>query len=139
MIYLALMVISGILGRMGGSGRFNTKFRDFGCPTVLLVAIVLKFGIVAEFWWAYCLVWILTFATMTTYWDWLFGYDNLAFSGLMVGCAMIPIVFVSPELVWFVAIRAVGLALTWWMLNKFLPQFPLRAAVEEFCRYFASL
>ena len=43
----------------------------------------------------YC-YWIVAFAllwaTISTYWDWLFDFDNYHFHGLCIGLAMIPLV-----------------------------------------------
>jgi hypothetical protein len=35
----------------------------------------------------------LSFAALTTYWDWLFGYDNFYFNGFMCGLAAIPLLW----------------------------------------------
>ena len=84
----------------------------------------------------------LHWAAFSTYWDEVFGYDNFAFSGWMVGLALAPICIIDYGLWWVVAIRVIGLAVIWWALNKFLPKKVWiwgRDVVEEFSRYFVSL
>lgn len=138
-VLILLSILSGILGRMGGADGFNTKWRDFGCPSVLICAIVYQFGFVASFWWVYLLIWVLTFGAMTTYWDDVFGYDNLWFSGAVVGGAILPIVFIDWHFFFLVITRTILLCIVWGSLNKFLPQIKGRDVIEEFSRYSASL
>jgi hypothetical protein len=67
---------------MGGASGYNTKFRDLGCPTILIILFSILFGLH----WVYLLVFGLSFGALTTYWDFLFGYDNFWFHGFM--CAL---------------------------------------------------
>ena len=86
-------VASGVLYRMGGKGKpFNTKHRDLGCPTVLLLLTWLLFG----FSWWFFLAFGLAFADLTTYWDFLFGYDNYYAHGFFCGLAGLPLMVVVP-------------------------------------------
>ena len=94
--------------------------------------------------WVYLGVFCLTWGSMATYWDWLFkGRDSMFFSGLMVGVALTPILFISVELWWLVALRMGILAVVWECLNRYLPQKGVwiwrRDVVEEFSRYAVSL
>lgn len=137
-----MAVLSGILGRMGGSSAYDTKYRDWGCSLILVASVGLLWGFNAAFWWVYVLIFLLSWASFTTYWDWLFGYDNMAFSGMMTGLALFPVCFIDAGLWYVVVIRAAVLALVWWCLNKFLPPkvwLWRRDVAEEFSRYASSL
>ena len=142
-LLIPIAIASGILGRCGGVGKpYNTRYRDAGCGVLVILAIGVLWGWQASFWWVYVLIFGLHWAAFSTYWDEVFGYDNFAFSGGMVGLALSPILFVDLGLWWVVAIRVVGLALIWWALNKFLPKKVFiwgRDVAEEFLRYFVSL
>ena len=133
-----LAILSGIFGRMGGSGNWPRQARIFGCSLLTLICIWLLFGFQLGFWWAYLTIFGLSAGLISTYWDFLFGFDNMWFSGFMVGLAAIPYY----QHYWFYGIRAVLLALIWGCLNKYLPQkvlFWTRDIVEEFLRYFATI
>lgn len=136
---LALAALSGLVGRMGGAKGYHTLWRDWGCPTLRLAAIALIWAVPAKFWWVYVLVWLLSWGAFSTYWDWLFGFDNLWFSGFMAGIAFFPLVFVSPWLGFFTSGDAVLLCIVWGCLNKYLPRKPGRDVREEYWRYFSAL
>jgi len=150
LILIGLAFLSGVLGRMGGAGKsgqwydglLDTKWRDIGCSLiwVTVVGILLNW---AGPWWAYALTFGLTWASFCTYWDKLFGYDNLWFSGLVVGFAGFPILFIDINLWQICVARALILMILWGCLNRFLPQRGIliwrRDVAEEFLRYFVSL
>jgi hypothetical protein len=141
-LLIPIALASGVLGRMGGAKGYDTKYRDVGCSLLVILAIGVLWGWQASFWWVYVLIFGLHWLTFSTYWDWLWKYDNFAFSGWMVGLAISPILFIDISLWWVVAIRVIGLAVIWWALNKFLPQRVWlwgRDVVEEFSRYFVAL
>jgi hypothetical protein len=142
-LLIPIAIASGILGRCGGVGKpYNTRYRDAGCSLLVILAIGVLWGWQASFWWVYVLIFGLHWAAFSTYWDEVFGYDNFAFSGWMVGLALAPICIIDYGLWWVVAIRVIGLAVIWWALNKFLPKKVWiwgRDVVEEFSRYFVSL
>lgn len=135
---------------MGGAGKhghwydwmLDTKWRDIGCSILLIVAAIVVFGWHHEAWFAYLLSFGLTWAAFCTYWDKLFGYDCFWFSGLVVGMAGLPLMWVSGDLWWVWVLRMPLLAIVWELLNKKLPQKVFiwgRDVVEEFVRYFVSL
>lgn len=66
MIWL-LAIVAGILGRCGGAQNYNTKYRDLGIPALVCLTLGLTYG----FNWWFMLIFLLTFASLTTYWDWL--------------------------------------------------------------------
>jgi hypothetical protein len=144
---LPLALLSGLFGRMGGAGKsgqwydclLDTKWRDIGCSLIVVLTCYIFLG-----WhpWVYLAVFGLHWATFSTYWDKLFGYDNLWFSGFMVGVALFPVLFIDSNLLWFVSLRALFLMIVWGCLNKYLAPKILvwnRDVVEECSRYFVSL
>lgn len=140
---LICSILSGVLGRMGGAKGFDTKFRDWGCPSIFLGVWIHHFGFVSSMWWIYLIVFFLMWGALATYWDWLFdGQDNLWFSGFMVGFSAMPLVFIHRELFTLLLIRSIILMVLWGCLNKFLPPrilFWNRDVAEEFSRYAVSL
>ena len=147
--YIVLIFLSGVLGRMGGAGKegnwydrlLDTKWRDIGCSLIIVGVLLLLCGWHPSKWWAYLAVFGLSWCAFSTYWDTIFGYDNLWFSGLMVGLALFPAYWLGVP--WYVLlIRTVVLCLVWGCLNKFLPNRVFlwrRDVAEEFCRYAISL
>ena len=126
-IIIISAIIAGILGRMGGSRRYNTKFRDFGVP---LIATIVLWLLGIRHWFLF-IHFVLLAGSLTTYFDWLFNYDNLYFSGFMAGLSA----FYWHRFI----LRAILLALSWGLLNKYLPSKVLvwrRDVAEEFLRYF---
>jgi hypothetical protein len=133
---------------MGGAGKsgqwydwlLDTKWRDWGCSAIVVLACWLAFG-----WhgWVYLAVFVLHWGAFSTYWDWLFkGKDTFWFSGLMVGLALTPILWINVDLWPIVALRTGFLAVSWEALNRYLPQkvwIWRRDVVEEFSRYAVSL
>ena len=100
LILIALAILSGILYRLGGWGDegraampwapkwlFNTKARDVGCAVVTMGGMMYFLD---NPWWAHLISFGLLFAALTTYWDFLFGYDNHWFHGFACGLAYFP-------------------------------------------------
>lgn len=94
---LILSVISAILYRAGGMSKDPSAepkwipvwlrqswVRDWLCPMCVLLLWFPGFnwGLI---WWL--LAYGATGGMLTTYWDWLFKFDNFWFSGFMVGLA----------------------------------------------------
>jgi len=147
---LILSLISGLLGRMGGAAKsgkwydflLNTKTRDAGCSLLTVIAWISCFGLNLSFWWVYIITFGLLWATFTTYWDFLFGFDNLWFSGFVVGLAAIPLTITVPWMIWILIGRAFVLAVIWGLLNKYTPSKVLcwnRDVAEEYGRYAVSI
>jgi hypothetical protein len=132
---------------MGGAGKsgqwydriLDTKWRDIGCSLIVVIACWIMFG------WhplVYLAVFGLHWAAFSTYWDTIFGYDNMWFSGFMVGMALTPILFVNVDLWPIVALRTGILFVVWGCLNRYLPKRVFiwrRDVAEEYSRYFMSL
>ena len=131
-LYIILLsVLSGVLGRLGGKGGHwwaNTKMRDLGCPACMLAVILIK-GIWAP-WWIHFIAFGLMFATLCTYWDSLFGFDNHWFHGFMIGIAYLPYCFTTGHWVLY-AIRCLVLAVWMGAWSKAWKN----DTIEEFGRY----
>lgn len=78
-------ILGGILYRMGGAAGYNTKFRDFGIPTVAVVVFLIfcwpKFDLTFL---SLILTWGAIFAVQTTYWK-KKGTDAKWYNWLFVG------------------------------------------------------
>ena len=147
-ITILLAILSGILGRLGGRAKdghwydvlTDSKARDVGCSIIAIITFCLWFGFEWKWWWVYLITFGLHWGAISLYWDILFGYNNLWFSGFVVGIALIPLVIIyNLYLLWIV--RAILLAIIWGCLNKYLPKKVLiwrRDIAEEFLRYFIS-
>lgn len=106
---LIACILSAIAYRAGGMSKDdNAKptwipkwmrlsvTRDIGCSLVLLGLTVLIFGH-SGIWWAYLLYFGLSWAALSTYWDWLFGYDNYFMHGLGCSLAAFPLLWCGVE------------------------------------------
>lgn len=89
LLIILLSILAGVLYRMGGSGRWNTKARDFGVP-MCMVAVMAVLG---HFHWILIPCFGLLFASLTTYFK-KKGKDafwwNWALVGLATGLSMLP-------------------------------------------------
>ena len=121
---LLISLIGGVLGSFfgwaGGRGddywiknRFFPRWilqswvRDWLIgPLCVLVAFI--FGV--HSWWL-LLVILLTAAALSTYWDFMFGFDNFWFHGFVVGLAAAPIAYASGH--WFLFILRTLLLAVW--------------------------
>ena len=88
-------ILCGVLGRMGGSGNYPRQVRVVGIPATLCMLsgyLALTNNIQVNI---VCLVITLGLlcASVSTYWDWIFGYDNFWFHGFMIGLSFAPIAF----------------------------------------------
>jgi hypothetical protein len=115
------IVASGILYRMGGSGNYPRQMRVIGCPTVLIALLWALFG----FHWVYLLTFGLSIGAISTYWDWLFGYDNFYAHGLGCGLAAAPLLYANVP-VWIFLIRlivcTVGMGVWSKLVKRDVPQ-----------------
>jgi len=121
-VYLIILsCISACLYRLGGCGpadlekewgwlpRWVSAFpkkRDLGCG-LLVIAGCFIVGLQAP-WWTYVLAVGLMWASLSTYWDFMFGYDNHWFHGFMIGLSMFPIAIYDEPLA--LGIRCLALA-----------------------------
>lgn len=66
-LLIIFSLLSARLYRMGGTGGGfwgDTKWRDWGCPTMAVLAVVAQ----SAWCWALVAVWFLMWGAMTTYW-----------------------------------------------------------------------
>lgn len=130
LILLALSFASGVFGRMGGSGRFNRLWRVVGVPFLAIVAVWACFGLKTSLLWAYLLTFGLMVASVSTYWDFLFGYDQHFFHGFMIGLSLAPIACATGH--WLGLIPAVALSTLWMGVWSKVWKWDV---AEEFGRY----
>jgi len=134
-IILVLAIISGCCYRLGGAAKIgdsldilrNTKTRDLGVPLLTLFAIALLHNPV---WWIHGLSFLLLFGALTTYWDFVFGYDNYYAHGFVCALAYIPYAFTG--LWWPFLIRVVVLTVIVGLLSRVME----KDTFEEFGRGF---
>ena len=95
-LIVMLSVLTGYLYRLGGS-NVNTrpsflrwKPRDVLCNLVSLLAVYLV-GIRGE-WWAWVLVFGITWGALSSYHDYISGKDNFWLHGFFIGLALFPLV-----------------------------------------------
>ena len=99
MIVILLIILFGILYRMGGAEGYDTKYRDIGCSLcILLIAFLLG---IRSAWWTWPIAFGLHWGALSTYHKWLnkfFGHDKedvhwygWFFHGLVLGLAIMPI------------------------------------------------
>jgi hypothetical protein len=81
--------------------------RDWLCPICCLIPAVM----VSPSWWI-ILAYPLLAGALSTYWDFLFGFDNFWFAGFMCGIAGM-ILILSGFAWWILLIRALAIAITW--------------------------
>ncbi len=127
-----LSIVSAILYRLGGSSRVDQdkefpwiprwfkniqKKRDAMSNIVKLIGVYLL-GIYAPVW-AWFICFGLLWASLSSYWDWMFGYDNHYMHGFMCGFSLLPLViFGTLGLVPFL-IQSVLLGLTMGLWSKY--------------------
>jgi hypothetical protein len=131
-ILLILSIISGVLYRMGGKGKpYNTKYRDLGCPLIAIITLWFLVGFQLSYWWVYLLIFGLMFGALTTYWDFLFGFDNYWFHGFMVGLSIFPLFWIGIHW-WAILIYSISLAVSMGIWSKLISW----DVAEEFGRGF---
>lgn len=122
---IILSIGSAILYRLGGASSQDQdaefpwiprwfknlpKKRDAGCGVLKLLSVYLMIGDAPFL--AYFFAWGLLWASLSTYWDELFGYDNHYMHGFMCQFSMLPIVFFSGYwVVWVVQCLMLTLAM----------------------------
>jgi len=112
--------------------------RDWLIPIVFTLALLLFW--LPPVWYGWLLLLVsfgLLGASLTTYYDSLFGFDNFWFHGFMCGFAAFPLCFVGISWIWML-VRAVVLAvfmggLNWWV-HKY--KIPKSDWIEELSRGF---
>lgn len=130
---ILLSAVSGILYRAGGMGDegrksfptvpgwfFNTKARDIGCPMCCFLSMLLLHGggsFPVLYWVVSFLGFGLLFGALTTYWDFLFGYDNHWMHGFMCGLAYFPYAIVEGHWIGF-GVRCMALAMSMGLISS---------------------
>ena len=127
-----LSVVSAILYRLGGSSKEDQDkefpyiprwFKNIQKKRDVMSNIVKLFGVYLLGINAHFLAWFFAFgflwASLSSYWDWMFGYDNHYMHGFMCGFSLLPLViFGTLGLVPFL-IQSVVLGLTMGLWSKY--------------------
>jgi hypothetical protein len=115
-------VLNAFLYRFGGCSKeegklkypwvpealFNTKTRDVGVSLVTVAWMAFCYPSVA--WFIYLITFGATWGMLTTYWDFLFGFDNYWFHGFMIGVAKLGFAIFTGMWIGF-AVHCITLAL----------------------------
>lgn len=93
---IATTVSASTLYRMGGADGYNTKFRDLGVPTCMVLSMI----IMGKIHWILAICFMLLFGSLTTYHKWfgrLLGrkdnevhWEGWAMTGFCYAMAMLP-------------------------------------------------
>lgn len=125
-VLLVGAILSAILYRIGGSKKGLTKWRDLGCPTI----VVLLLGLFIGWHWQLIIVFGLLFASLTTYYDEIFGYDNMYAHGAGVGLSTIPLAWIGVHW-WSIAIYAAALSVSMGVMRHNLK---IENTIQELCK-----
>jgi len=126
--------VTAVLYRLGGSSKEDQekeygwipkwmrnipKKRDaFSNITILLGAFLM--GVQGDFWLGWVLAFGLMWASLSSYWDWLFKYDNFWFHGFMCGLSFMPLVIWGNVSWTALVVRSLlsGLLVGWWSITN---------------------
>jgi len=131
-LWLILSICCAVLYRLGGKTGWNTKYRDFGCPLLTTIWLLPNLYPISAFGWLMLgLAFLLLFGSLTTYFDWFFGYDNFYAHGYAIGWSAITLFWCGVHW-WAILIRIVVLTLGMGLWHK----WQRNATIEEFGRGF---
>lgn len=116
-LMIVCVIFSSILYRAGGMSKEQKYWipvwarhswvRDWLCPFFCLLPLFIQHPH-----WVFILSYGLMGASFSTYWDWLFKFDNYWFSGFMVGVSLVPLVFIG-FVWWVILLKAVLIGIAW--------------------------
>lgn len=123
LVFLAACSFSALFYRLGGTSA-GTKWRDVGCPFILLVTVVTLFGFSLTQWWIYPIVFFLSMGALSTYRYFLpkpkdYLWYHYSFHGLMCGLAGIPLLWCGVPL-WVLILRTIVLTLGMGVWSMFI-------------------
>lgn len=98
MIIILFSIACAVLGRAGGSGNYPRQVRVIGVP---FLCTILAYILGCHNWLMLFLSMGLMIAAISTYWDFLFGYDNFWFHGFMIGVSAAPVAYASGYWLYF--------------------------------------
>lgn len=130
LLIIILSLLSAIFYRIGGAGKEEISFargwiRDTGCMFCLAIACFLSgYGYFMPLF----ISCGLFYASITTYWDFIFKYDNYWIHGFMLGFSMIPMYFFNAGVEFFpIILRSLVLSVSFGALS--LIPWPKKANV----------
>jgi len=136
LLTLFLSLISAVLYRAGGMSQDEPSWipkwmrhswvRDWLCPACTLTPLFILHPS-----WLFILAYVALGGALSTYWDWLFGFDNYWFSGFMCGIAAFMLIWCG-YVWWILLIRAILIALLWGIICTISED----VNVEEYSRGF---
>ena len=143
---ILLSPLSAIFGRCGGMSKDAAALpkwipvwlrqrwvRPAGCS----ICAILPIAILHPSWWLIPALGAL-YGALSLYWDELFGFDNMWFSGFMCGVAGLFLLTLFP--LHLIIIRAFVLAIGWGLINLYCNKKSVPDGTEELARYgFLSL
>lgn len=103
-LVIVFSILAGVAGRMGGSGKYPRQVRVVGVP---FLCTLLAYILGCHNYLILFISMVLMVVAISTYWDFLFGYDNFWFHGFMLGIATAPIAYVTGEWIGFIALVAI--------------------------------
>lgn len=118
---LCLAIIAGFLYRMGGSDKFNTKVRDLGIPSLMILSMV----ILGHLSWSLSLCFLALFGACTTYNKWV-GYffnrpdkhtvylESWIMTGFLYGLALLPFHLVHPSIGFYERLAYLTICIPLW-------------------------
>ena len=116
-VIFILSVLSACLYRAGGMSQEQESWipkwlrhswvRDWLCPICALTPLAILHPS-----WLFILAYVALAGSLSTYWDFLFGFDNFWFAGFMCGIAAFMLIWCG-YIWWLLLIRAFLLAILW--------------------------
>jgi hypothetical protein len=113
-------ILSALAYRLGGLGAdgkvrfpfipkwmFDSKVRDVGCSLIATAWMYEFYPVHPQHYSIYFLCILIMWTSLTTYWDWLFGYDNYWAHGLGIALSFIPYFIYTGEWTGFIVRCAV--------------------------------
>ena len=126
---IPITILSAIFYRLGGWGDegrdrfpnvpewfFNTKARDIGCSLLCFIGYIILMGFTVVPWFIHLSCFLVLFASLTTYWDFITGEDNFWLHGFACGVAYIPYALYTGDW-WQTVARCIVLAVAMGLIS----------------------
>ena len=156
LVWIACIVLSGILYRLGGAGRLakddgwnvlrKSAMRDWVIPIPVIISLWQLIGLGSK-WYLYLIMYILMGLALSTYWDdcdnkiankicsiinWMYPRDNFFLHGIGVGLSIFPLFWTG--VYWYlILIYTTLMCLGMGIISHKLKRTPV---VKELCKGF---